>query len=86
MEEDSHDIVSMLVLDKRQVQLKSTNMESRGFKRGMAGIVQKQMEVAEVVTDASTQITSVMSKLFCSWFIHVHTGYVKSLILSKFIP
>ena len=63
MENESQSIVSVVIVDKRQVKLKATNMEKFGFCESMNALRAKGLEIVEVVTDASTQISGVMSKL-----------------------
>ena len=45
-----------------QVNLKSTNLEAHLFKKILSGIINHGVPFTEVVTDANTQIISIMSK------------------------
>ena len=45
-----------------QVTLKSTNLEDHLLKKILSGIINRGVPVIEVVTDANTQIFSIMSK------------------------
>ena len=45
-----------------QVNLKSTNLEAHLFKKILNGIIDRGVPVTEVVTDANTQVISIMSK------------------------
>ena len=45
-----------------QVTLKSTNLEAHLFKKILSGVINRGVPVIEVVTDANTQIISIMSK------------------------
>ena len=62
MECDTGDIVAMAIVDKRQTNFKSTNMEIMGFQQGLDELLEKPMKVKAVVTDGHLQIASVMSK------------------------
>lgn len=61
MHNDSKRIVSLITLDKRQTQGKSSNLEKLGFQKSMEELAQKGCSVTEVVTDAHMQISSIMS-------------------------
>lgn len=52
----------MAVVDKRETGLKSGNMEKLGFERALINLIDKGVNVAEVVTDQHIQIASLMSK------------------------
>ena len=60
MNNDSLDILDMVVVDKREVGLKSTNMEKEGLIRGLEQI-HKGVNVVEIATDAHSQITKMIS-------------------------
>lgn len=62
LENKSKDIVAMEVVDKREVQAVSVNMEKLGFIKGLEGLQDKGVAVTEVVTDAHSQITALLSK------------------------
>ena len=50
-------------MNKRQVNMISSNMEVAGFLKGMDELIQTfGLEIEAVVTDAHTQIISVMSE------------------------
>ena len=55
-------IVGMVIADKRMVDMKSTNMENYAFKKGLRELQQVGLNIKEIVTDASPQIGSTMSK------------------------
>lgn len=61
MEENSKKILTIQTLDKRTTELKSTNMEKKGFSRAMEEILDKGIHVKEVVTDAHLGIGAIMS-------------------------
>ena len=61
MDHDTNEILSMVFVDKRNVNLKSTNMEVFGFERAMDFLIGGVI-VKEVVTDAHSTITALISK------------------------
>ena len=50
-----------------QVNLKSTNLETHLFKKVLNGLLQFGIPVKEIVTDANSQIISVMSECKCRY-------------------
>lgn len=44
------------------IKLQSTIMEAEGFRRALAGLLTEGVDVVEVVTDAHSQISAIMSK------------------------
>ena len=62
MEHESSEILCMVFVDKRNTNLKSTNMESYGFERALDFLLGHGVIVKEVVTDAHNVITSLMSQ------------------------
>lgn len=62
MDNASKKIVSIITLDKRQAAGKSGNLEKAGFLQTMNLLSEREVTIAEVVTDAHMQISSVMSK------------------------
>ncbi|XP_053388891.1 uncharacterized protein LOC123544069 [Mercenaria mercenaria] len=64
MNQTDKKIVSMEVIDKREVQLKSGQLEVRGFRKTMDDIKDAGIEVKEIVTDAHPQISSIMRRDF----------------------
>lgn len=53
----------MSIVDVREVEgRKSANMERIGFERGLDSILKSKMSVKEVVTDAHSEISALMSK------------------------
>ena len=61
MEESSHNILTTVVVDKRQVELKSPNMETFGLKSALDELIGKKLTIKEVVTDAHSQVPPVLS-------------------------
>lgn len=51
-------IIAQLLL---QVNLKSTNLESHLFKKVLDSVLDRDVSITEVVTDANNQIISIMS-------------------------
>ena len=62
MEYSSKEILDIVVIDKREADLKSPTMEVKGFTRLMSKLIQAGLNIVEVVTDAHLQITSTMSE------------------------
>lgn len=63
LENETNKILSILTLDKRETDKKSTNLEVLGFNRTMKAMKEKKVNVVEVVTDAHLQIGALMSKV-----------------------
>ena len=56
-------VISLCTMNERQVNMISSNMEVAGFLKGMDELIQTfGLEIEAVVTDAHTQIISVMSE------------------------
>ncbi|KAL4233076.1 hypothetical protein ACF0H5_007761 [Mactra antiquata] len=65
MDQAKKTIIALEVIDKREVELKSTNMESLGFDRSMTGLLNRdKLDIKEVVTDAHPQISAKMKKKY----------------------
>lgn len=69
MENSSKDIVASVIIDKRMTDLKSSNMELEGLRRCLQKLQDGGVVVKELVTDASTSIAAMMSKIFISLLI-----------------
>lgn len=61
---DTLDILSIQVVDKRQVALKSPNMELKAFKDALVELKNKGLTVTEIVTDAHPSISSYMREYY----------------------
>jgi hypothetical protein len=60
---ETKSILNMSIVDVREVEgRKSANMERIGFERGLDSILKSKMSVKEVVTDAHSEISALMSK------------------------
>ena len=72
MEHDSNSILSVQVVDKREVQGKSTNMEKLGAELGLRHVLDAGVEIAQFVTDAHVQIGALMSKhkIYFKWILN----------------
>ena len=72
MEHDSNSILSVQVVDKREVQGKSTNMEKLGAELGLRHVLDAGVEIAQFVTDAHVQIGTLMSKhkIYFKWILN----------------
>lgn len=62
MTHDNSDIVSVVTVDKRHAALKSPNMEKLALTKSLAALSHMDINVAELVTDAHTQISAYLSK------------------------
>ena len=62
MTNDTSDIVGLVVVDKREVSLKSPNMEKEGLRRILDNLKDKNVKVKEICTDAHVQIKSMISE------------------------
>ncbi|XP_078616485.1 uncharacterized protein LOC144884851 [Branchiostoma floridae x Branchiostoma japonicum] len=60
MDNDSKEIVSVVVVDKRETGRKSGNTEKAGFQKMMAGMEAAGVQVKEICTDAHPQISALM--------------------------
>ena len=58
MESETNKILHVETIDKREVNLKSPNMEREAFKRSMEYLISRGIKITEVVTDASTAVIS----------------------------
>ncbi|XP_070578694.1 uncharacterized protein [Ptychodera flava] len=64
MENDSKDILSIVTMDKRMTERKSTNLEKACFVQSMTMLTDKDMKIGEVVTDSHLQIGAVMKRTY----------------------
>ena len=71
MDNTSKKVISIITMDKRETEKKSTNMEKACFLKAMEELKDRDVVVAEVVTDAHLQIGAVMSKYWT--FIYTKT-------------
>ena len=62
MTHDSNEIVDMIVIDKREVGLKSPNMENEGLKRILERLKVRKLRVKEICTDAHASIKAMISE------------------------
>ena len=61
MEYHSNDTLVMIFVDKRNINFKSTNMESAGFEKALDFLISKRLNIAEVVNGAHSIILRLMS-------------------------
>ena len=71
IDEQTEEIVAMEIVDKREVDLKSTSMEKEGFIRSMKSLENANIRAKKVATDAHAQITKLVSKLDTRTYICV---------------
>ena len=74
MENEDNLILHAVTFDKRQAQLKSPNMERMALVECLQYITNKGVKVREVITDASTSVTSDLGMI-------VTLPYISSAIL-----
>ena len=63
MEHNSNEVIHAEVVDKRETGGNSNAMETKGFNRGLAYLLQLGLNIVEVVTDQHTSISACISKL-----------------------
>ena len=68
MEYESNDILVMVTIDKRNADLKSTNMEIIGFEKCMDYLIGRGLDLSEVVTDAHGAIATFTSMLNINYY------------------
>ncbi|XP_070544883.1 uncharacterized protein [Ptychodera flava] len=64
MENESKDILSLVTMDKRQTDRKSTNLEKACFQVSLSQLQDKEVEITEVVTDCHLQIGALMKRTY----------------------
>ena len=62
MDVDTEQVVHCEIVDKREVALKSPNMERLGLKRSLENLRKSSVTLSELVTDASIVIISMIGK------------------------
>ena len=62
MENTSKKVLSIVCIDKRQTEGKSGAMEAFGFKKALKELMDKGINIVEVVTDGHLGIGALMSK------------------------
>ena len=62
MDSETHDIVALEVVDKRETDLKSPNMEPLALDRSLTGLVEKGFTVKECATDGHVQVPPILAK------------------------
>lgn len=62
MENETNTILCIIIMDKRMTGGKSAVLEKACFKKGLQFLLEKGVQVVEVVTDAHVQIEALMSK------------------------
>ena len=68
----------MQAVDKREVRLKLPNMEWEVFLCGMAFLIDNQLDVAEIVTDASSSVQKSLGtvKLYSAYVTGITYVYL----------
>ena len=74
-------------MDKRDVALKSPNMEREGFKKSIDTLINKGVKISKVVTDASTQVISTVCKFHSVHMLltNLALGSIASLFINSFL-
>ena len=75
MDSEANKMVDMDTVDKRDVAIKSPNIEREEFKKSTDTLIRNGVKISEVVTDASTQVISTMGKV-CLSSVDAYTIYV----------
>ncbi|KAL5019014.1 hypothetical protein ScPMuIL_004736 [Solemya velum] len=68
MDIETEAIVEQIVVDKRETDLKSGNMETKGFQKALGNLQNAEVKIKEVVTDANPSVSALMSDVlpeFC---------------------
>jgi hypothetical protein len=84
VEVESHYILDIEVLDKRHVDLKSTNMEKEAVHRSLDRL-RNYLKVVELVTDASTSVKALLGMLnyqlliLLRWRVYINTILIEYL-------
>lgn len=76
MENEDNLILHAVTFDKRQAQLRSPNMERMALVNCLQYITSKEVKVSEVITDASTSVTSDLG-MEC-YIIYISKSIVQS--------
>lgn len=76
MENSTHKILHIVVMDKRMTGGKSAVLEKACFQKGMQFLLGKGLRISEVVTDAHVQVEALMSKM-----IHFMFHYLKCIFI-----
>ena len=81
-------ILNVNIIDVREVEgRKSNNMERVGFERGMDKLLESNMGLKEVVTDAHSEMGTLTSKLAkMQMAIKIITKYMVQYLLFKLNP
>ena len=72
MENETNTILCIIIMDKRMTGGKSSVLEKACLKKGLQFLLEKGVQVVEVVTDAHVQIEALMSKHICNTLFKVN--------------
>ena len=86
MESESNKISHIETIDKREVNLKSPNMEREAFKRSTEYLISRGIKITEVVTDASTAVISTTGSNSFSYLLLLHFSIMKYQPMPILIP
>jgi len=64
MDVETKSIIHMQTVDKREVRLQSPNMEKEAFQRCLESLMSHNLEVGEIITDASSPIRKLLGNNF----------------------
>lgn len=65
MESENNEILHFENIDKREVDLRSPNMEREGMIRSLDFLIEKQLRVVELITDSSSSIAKTLGTVCC---------------------
>ena len=77
MESETNKILHVETIDKREVNLKSPNMEREAFKRSMEYLISRGIKITEVVTDAYTAVISTTGSYNISYLLLLYFSIMK---------
>ena len=65
MESEDNVILHFVNIDKREVDLRSPNMEREGMVRSLDFLIEKQLKIVELITDSSSSVAKTLG-IVCS--------------------
>lgn len=83
MDNESKKILSLITMDKRQTEKKSSNMEKACLVRAMEELAENGVVVSEVVTDAHLQIGAVMSEYHFNFMLTLLLSFILCVLNEK---
>ena len=65
MDAEDNVILHFENIDKREVDLRSPNMEREGMVRSLDFLIEKQLKVVELITDSSSAVAKTLGTVCC---------------------